>query len=552
MKIIKKINYIKKMIIKNMIKQYFKKVLNFFIIKDYYDGILVEYNSIKDNIYQIEQFQNDKLICTKEKQILIYNLLEEKLILKEDVPSDIQDCKIKVLRNDLICFYKKERFSFTINYILFFEYKENKTKNEYSLKMKAKIPEAANDILLYNKKILCFKNKCLNIYNSLNNEKYELQIIINLPNSTTNYKGIIQNHKDKNIGIFGYKKGENIIFLILNKNFLKLSNHSIKNTSLFDDDIYYPDLIKIKLYNNNIIMFIGNIYLLSFEGNELKILKKIYCTGYIDNIHMTKNGELYAYGKDFVYKLDNDTKSFYKVSLEIKGNIKSMGILENKKKVFILKTRDENTKLCQLCKYNILRHYINYYIKLIFYLFSFRALALGNWKLNISFSYIFKTVIFYWVLLKIGWGFKGNWIIGLIIIIFILRFLFKFSLKIVTDIYDFIYSLFKGSIDFVKSIREYKFKKLNINFIIKHLIENIIEFSILLFALSRNKWRFKGTWILITIIIILIILSLLKFSMKLMNYLSTFAYSLFKELIDFINSLYNFCQGILQIINIVI
>jgi hypothetical protein len=333
---------------------------------------------------------------------------------------------------------------------------------------------------------------------------------------------------------------------------LKLSNHSIKNTSLFDDDIYYPDLIEIKLYKNNIIMFLGNIYLLSFDGKELKISKKIYCAGYIDNINMTKTGEIYAFGKDFVYKLDDDTKSFYKVSLEIKGNIKHMNILENDKKIFVLKTKDENTKLCLLKKYNILKHYINFYIRLIFYLFSFRALALGNWKINISFSYFLKTIIFYWVLLKIGWGFKGTWIIALIMIIFIIGILMKWSIKIVNEFYDFVYSLFKGIIDVIKSIKEYKFTKWNINISFNNLIEYIIEYILLFLALLRARWRFKGTWIIMTIIIIVAVLSLLKISIKLVNYLTSFGYSLFKELIDFVDSIYNFFQGILQLVNIVI
>ena len=540
--------------IKKMIKQYFKRAMKFFIIKDYFDGVLREYNSIKDNIYYVDSFHNDKLICTKENQILIYNLLEEKLILKENISSDIRDCKIKVLSNNLICLYKKERFSYTNSYILLFEYKENRIKKEYSLIEISKIPGAANDLLLYGQKILCFKNKCLHIYNSLQKKKYQLQSVFNLPNSTTNYKGILiaKNNKDKNIGVFGYKNGENIIFFLVNKNFLKLTNHSIKNTSLFDDDIYYPDLIEIKLYNNNIILFLGNIYLLSFDGQELKISKKIYSAGYIDNINMSKTGEIYAFGKDFVYKLDDDTKSFYKVSLEIKGNIKSMSLLENDKKIFILKTKDENTKLCTLKKYNILKHYINFYIRLILYLFSFRALAFGNWKINLSFSYFLKTIIFYWVLLKFGWGFKGTWIIPLIMIIFIIRILLKCSINIVKDIYDFVYSLLKGIIDFIKSIKEYKLRKWNINISFNNLIKYIIEYTILFLALLKIRWRFKGTWIIMTIIIIVAVLSLLKFSVKLVNYLTRFAYSLFKELIDFGDSIYNFFQGILQIVNIVI
>ena len=544
------------MIIKSMFKHYFKKAINFLIIKDYFDGVLQEYNSIKENIYYIESFQNDKLMCTKEKEILIYNLLEEKLILKENFSSDIRNFKIKVLRNDLICLYKKERFSYKINNILLFEYKENKAKNEYSLKEIAKIPEAANDLLLFGQNIICFKNKCLHIYNPIKakNKKYQLQNVVNLPYSTTNYKGIIiaKNGQNRNVGIFGYKKGENIIIFLMSKNLLKLSNYSIKNTSLLDDDIYYPDLIEIKLYKNNIIMFLGNIYLLSFDGNELKISKKIYCAGYIDNINMTKTGEIYAFGKDFVYKLDDDTKSFYKVSLEIKGNIKHMNLLENDKKIFVIKTKDENTKLCVLKKYNILKHYINFYIRLIFYLFSFRALALGNWKINISFSYFLKTIIFYWVLLKIGWGFKGTWIIALIMIIFIIRILLKCSIKIVNEFYNFVYSMFKGIIDVIKSIKEYKFTKWNINISFNNLIEYIIEYILLFLALLRTRWRFKGTWIIMTIIIIVAVLSLLKVSIKLVNYLTSFAYSLFKELIDFVDSIYNFFQGILQVVNIVI
>jgi hypothetical protein len=267
---------------------------------------------------------------------------------------------------------------------------------------------------------------------------------------------------------------------------------------------------------------------------------------------MTKTGEIYAFGKDFVYKLDDDTKSFYKVSLEIKGNIKHMNLLENDKKIFVIKTKDENTKLCLLKKYNILKHYINFYIRLIFYLFSFRALALGNWKINISFSYFLKTIIFYWVLLKIGWGFKGTWIIALIMIIFIIGILMKWSIKIVNEFYDFVYSLFKGIIDVIKSIKEYKFTKWNINISFNNLIEYIIEYILLFLALLRTRWRFKGTWIIMTIIIIVAVLSLLKVSIKLVNYLTSFAYSLFKELIDFVDSIYNFFQAILQVVNIVI
>ena len=377
-----------------MFKKCFKKVKNFFIIKDYFDGVLTEYNSIKEDIYHIEPFQNDKLICNKPKQILIYNILEEKIIIKENIDSDIHDCKIKVLPNNLISIFKRERFSDKLNYILLFEYKENKEKNEYSLKKYAKIQETANDILLHKNKIICFKNKCLNIYNLLKNEKYELQTIINLPESTTNYKGIIQ--PNGNIGIFGYKKGKSIIFLNLKKNFQSLANYSIINENIFNEDIYYPDCIQIKLYNKNtVIMFIGNIYLLNFNNNELNIQSKIYCYKFIDNIHLTKKGEIYAFRKDFVYKLDLEMKSLYKVSLEINGNMKCLGVLENEKKIFILKTKNEYIKLCHLTEYNIIRHYLYYYLKLIAYLVSFKALALGDWNIKIKFSSFIKTIIFF-------------------------------------------------------------------------------------------------------------------------------------------------------------
>ena len=137
-------------------------------------------------------------------------------------------------------------------------------------------------------------------------------------------------------------------------------------------------------------------------------------------------------------------------------------------------------------------------------------------------------------------------------IIFIIRILLKCSINIVKDIYDFVYSLLKGIIDFIKSIKEYKLRKWNINISFNNLIEYIIEYTILFLALLKTRWRFKGTWIIMTIIIVVAVLSLLKFSVKLVNYLTRFAYSLFKELIDFGDSIYNFFQGILQIVNIVI
>lgn len=453
------------MIIKKIAKEYLKKALNFLIIKDYFDGVLCEYNSIKENIYQIETFQNDKLICSKEKQLLIYNVLNEKLILIENVSTNIQDCKIKVLKDNLICIFRKERFSYTVNYILLFEYQENKDKNEYSLKSSGKIPEAANDLLFHRNNIICFKNRALNIYSSLGNKKYDLQTIINLPDSTTNYKGIIQSNG--NIGIFGYKMGEGIIFLSLKKKLQLMKNYSIKNKYIFDDDIYYPDSIKIKLYKHTIIMFIGNIYLLSFNNNQLKILKKIYCTGYIDNIYTPKSGEIYAFGKDFVYKLDFESSSLYKVSLEIKGNIKSLGILENDQKIFILKTQKENTKLCHLVKYNIFKHYINYYLRFILYIISIKALALGNLKINnISISNFFKYIIPFWILLKLGWGFKWSWkIITTMIVIFAIRSFVLWFIKIGN-------SVFKEIIDLLNFL--YKFC-IDILQVFNNLLENFLQ-----------------------------------------------------------------------------
>ena len=232
-----------------------------------------------------------------------------------------------------------------------------------------------------------------------------------------------------------------------------MTNYSIINENVFNEDIYYPDCIEIKLYNkNNIIMFIGNIYLLYFNNNELKILNKIYCYKFIDNIHLTKNGEIYAFRKDFVYKLDLETKSLYKVSLEIKGNIKYLGILENNKKIFILKTKNKNIKLCHLTKYNIFKHYLYYYLKLIFYLVSFKALALGDWNIKIKFSSFIKTIIFFWVLLKLGWGFKGSWIIIIILATFAIRSVIKFSIKLFNDFLELTYFLLDEFIDFINSI----------------------------------------------------------------------------------------------------
>ena len=458
-----------------MFKKCFKKVKNFFIIKDYFDGVLAEYNSIKEDVYHIETFQNDKLICNKQNQILIYNILEEKIILKKNIESDIHDCKIKVLPNNMICIFRRVRFSEQINYILLFEYKENKEKNEYSLKEYSKIQETANDILFQKHKIICFKNKCLNIYNLLKNEKYELQTVINLPESTTNYKGIIL--PNGNVGIFGYKKSKSIIFLSLKKYLQLMTDYSIINEKIFNEDIYYPDSIEVKIYNiNKIIMFVGNIYLLYFNNNELKILNKIYCYKFIDNIHLTKKNEIYAFRKEFVYKLDLETKTFYKVSLEIKGNIKYLGILENEKKIFILKTKNENIKLCHLKKYNIIKHYLYYYLKLIFYLASFKALALGDWNIKLKLSSFIKSFIFLWILLKLGWGFKGSWIIILIIVIFAIRSVIKFSIKLFNDFIELTYYLFGELNDFINSIY-YFFKEiiLIINCIIYNILEDILK-----------------------------------------------------------------------------
>ena len=106
----------------------------------------------------------------------------------------------------------------------------------------------------------------------------------------------------------------------------------------------------------------------------------------------------------------------------------------------------------------------------------FKALALGDWNIKLKLSSFIKSFIFLWILLKLGWGFKGYWIIILIIVIFAIRSVIKFSIKLFNDFIELTYYLFGELNDFINSIY-YFFKEiiLIINCIIYNILEDILK-----------------------------------------------------------------------------
>ena len=347
------------------------KILDFFINRYYFKTLhqkdLIE---IKDHSKyikgEIKLFQNDKIIySTKENEILIYNILEKKLLCKYRIPYYFfHKKKIEIFTKNLFIVNDLD-----LRYLSLFELKENKIYNKYYIKLKFQIREKANDIFIEANKIICLNNEYINIYKLLDNY-IQLQTKITIPFLISN-RSI---HK-------GISIGEKKIIFEFNNNFLgiwNLENYKLIFKNLIENRYIQNSnyrLIEIISYNTDQIVFnYGDyIFLYSLEKNEfLRIIKlEIFIYGFV----ITKNKEIYLNDKNNIYKLDINYKTIHKLIRYKNEFINSLIILDyNNINTFIASSKNKII-IFHSSAFLTIKQDFKYYLFIFFFLFLYGILT---------------------------------------------------------------------------------------------------------------------------------------------------------------------------------
>jgi len=293
--------------------------MNYFINKNYF-RTLHEYDSMRISFQAVNKiilFQNDKLICLCD-DILIFNIFEKNLLCNYSINhhSKPQYTNIKLFGTDkFIIFNYNSSFDNKIRLFQFIEDKENK---EYSFKKITRIFETAIDILIKGTEMICLKRGNINIYNFINNEKFELQAKIKIPKTLGKHSSNKALFLTKNNLIIIEYKNIFIQFWSYQKNRLFK-----KNKIEFEKSINDSKLIAKEFDNTDIILFGFNIYIYFYSFNNKKIFYKIYISNipnnnyFYDNhvrgIFISKNGEIFVNDTINIYYLDISNKNAHKL-----------------------------------------------------------------------------------------------------------------------------------------------------------------------------------------------------------------------------------------------
>ena len=367
--------------------------MNYFINKNYF-RTLHEYDSIKisfQTVNKIILFQNDKLICLCD-DILIFNIFEKNLLCKSSINPHFnpQNTNIKLFGTDkFIIFNYNSLFDNKIRLFQFIEDKENK---QYSFRQITKIFEWAIDILFKGNKMICLKRGHLNIYNFINNERFELQTKIKIPKALDKHSSSKALFLTKN----------NLIIIEYKNIFVQLWSYQKnrlfrKNKIEFEKSINGNKLIVKNLDKTDVILFGFNIYVYFYSFNNKKILYKIYISNmpnnyyFYDNhvrgIFISKNGDIFVHDRINIYYLDTKNKNSHKLIRNRNkfGNV-VMGYEKNQNSFYVTNFENEIKVFKSSKSKTIMLDLIYYFCTLLFISF------LKNYFRKIKIDFIYEVL----------------------------------------------------------------------------------------------------------------------------------------------------------------
>ena len=308
-------------------------------------------------------FQEDKLILLVEDNLIIVNVFEKELIIKNKLNS-ARNNKIKIYDKNKIIVFETNFFG----EILFFEFTENNYNynlNNIGVIKKNFIDDIFiynNNIFIYRSNIISMKKTDINIYSCEKNKcfQFETKILFN------QHCKIINHPNGKKVGIFHMNQKFKIFLSELNKTYKIVNTFRLKGLyGLNLNDLAYK---KIKSNNktNNKFM-ISNMYgIFLFSSSNFQLIKAIkgfeYSDPKFDRIFITKVGDIYVTNNNCIYKLDLEDKNVIKDKYEFrieKINNNYFNIFEKNKKIMIARGVDYNLYFYNI---NIPKYYIKRYL----------------------------------------------------------------------------------------------------------------------------------------------------------------------------------------------
>lgn len=154
-----------------------------YIFNKYYFKTLHKFKSIKvpnRTINNIKLLSNNKLLCLNERNVLIFNISNNKLVYSliyndNFINNEILD-KIELVENDRFLLYNN-------NYVLFYKILEDKEKDTFDcleLGQYSIYPQKMEKYLIYsNKKIIYIKSNTICIFNISKDNSFEMQTRLN-------------------------------------------------------------------------------------------------------------------------------------------------------------------------------------------------------------------------------------------------------------------------------------------------------------------------------------------------------------------------------------
>ena len=306
----------------------------------------------KDIVKQIKLFQGDKIIIVTESNLLIYSLIQNKILVEQkfDFPNEY---------GPLIEIYGKNKKNFFVyqneNDILFFEFIEKKN-DKYLLKKLGQIPNKKRiynilikgQHLIIDESIYAFdgisdkrsekfdKNKnvrkinTLKVYN-LNDLKFILKI--NIPfmkdesDDTFNldyYKPLVFTLNDETLGLFESDKYGLITYTTFNESYALNEKKILNIQPIHLNNLEFKEVRCSNKNNNKFILYnkkFGDCDCKQFflySSKDFKLINVINCPDYFSRIVVNEKGEVFLFPH---YLRDFKIGRFYFYEIGLKKNI---------------------------------------------------------------------------------------------------------------------------------------------------------------------------------------------------------------------------------------
>ena len=420
-------------------------------------------------IEKIELFQEDKIIISTKKRLMIYNISEKKILVEKKMefkPNSSDEKIIKIYGKNKFLIFNREHLN-----ILFFELISNKKTNKYLLKQLGLIhvPHRWTKILIKGKQLILdycdvsdksdrnkykkknlekFDNKKnmiinnIKVYN-LNNFEFILNIDIPFlkdekdilyPHS---YKPVFFTLNNKTLGFFGADNIYNTCLIRFNtfkksyalneKKLLNIQHIRLDNLGFMEVKCSNKKNNKFILYNNT---YTGFTEFFLYSSKDFKLINVIKCPELLSGINIYEKGIVFGFANKFC-------NYFYEIGLEnnfilnnyIKYNLNDRHVrkilfLEKPQKLFInydfSNVSNFQIYLAESSLYYIILDILNFIICFFYISIFYKEIYRGN---NFPIEYFVIPIL---LILKI----KLNWTLLHFILFNIILFLgifLKFS-----------------------------------------------------------------------------------------------------------------------------